>query len=178
MKRKILPVLLAVWPYMIMIPGLFEGKAASILLYLYGPLTIAVYAWNIINAFKYEGEHADRELAFYNMLIKLIHIPFYLGVFILGVMFLLASVVPALIFFTPMVLIYLIFSDMILLVVSSMYGVNAIRKANRCGILTGKSTVRNLIMHFIFVCDVISAIHIYYKIRKEEISWKEKTNGE
>lgn len=68
MKTKILSVFLAVWPYMIMIPGLFERKAASILLYLYFPLTVVVYVWNIINAFKYEGEHAARELAFYNIL--------------------------------------------------------------------------------------------------------------
>lgn len=170
MKRNILPVMLAVWPYMIMLPGLFEGKLASILLYLYFPLTIVVYVWNMINAFKYEGENAARELAFYNMLIKLIHIPFYLGVFILGMMFLLASVVPALIFFTPMVLIYLIFSDMVLLVVTSMYGVNAIRKANRNGILTGKSAIINLTMHFIFIGDVISAIHIYRRIKKAGIS--------
>ena len=147
-----------------MFPSLFEGEITSVLLYLYLPLTIVVYVWNVMNAFRYDGENAAKELAFYNMVIKIIHIPFYLGVFILGTMFLLASVVPALIFFTPMVLIYLIITDIILLVVSSMYGVNAIRRASKNGLITGKSAIKNLVMHFVFILDVISAINIYCKI--------------
>lgn len=95
---------------------------------------------------------------------------FMAGVFILGMMFLLASVVPALIFFTPMVLIYLIITDFILLVVSSMYGLNAIRNATGNGLITGKSAIKNLVMHFVFILDVISAINIYCKIKKTKLT--------
>lgn len=165
-RKKILPILLAIWPYIIMVPSLFEDEIMQVLLYLYFPLTLVVYVWNVINAFRYKGEDTVKELAFYNMVVKIVHIPFYLGVFVVGAVFLMASVVPALVLVTPMVLIYLIITDVILLAVSSMYGVNAIRNAYKAGMITAKSAVKNLIMHFIFVFDVISAIHIYCKVRK------------
>lgn len=166
-KEKVLPILLVIWPYLIMAFGLLEGETLiTVALYLYLPVTAVVYIWNIVNAWKYKGENTAKELAFFNMLIKAVHIPFYLGVFLIGAIFLLASVVPALIFFTPMVLISLFVTDVILLVVSSMYGVNAIRYAYKEGLITRKSALKNLIMHFIFVLDIISAVNIYCKVRK------------
>lgn len=140
----------------------------TVVLYLYFAATAVVYIWNIINAFKYKGQNTAKELAFFNMIIKIVHIPFYLSVFAIGAMFLLTSVVPALTFVTPIILINLFITDIILLFISSMYGVNAIRHAYKGRMISGKSAIKNLIMHFIFVLDVISAINIYCKVKKQK----------
>lgn len=170
-----LPILLAIWPYMIAVFSLFEGNTTmKVVLYLYYPATAVVYIWNIINAFKYKGQNIAKELAFFNMIIKIAHIPFYLIIFAIGLMFLLASVVPALTFFTPMILINLFITDIILLFISSMYGVNAIRYAYKERMITGKSAIKNLIMHFIFVLDVISAINIYCKVKKQKGEYQDE----
>lgn len=50
-----------------------------------------------MNAWMYKGENACYRLAFFDMLIKLLHIPFYLLVFLVGVLMFVAMVVPALV---------------------------------------------------------------------------------
>lgn len=102
--KKLLSILLAVWPYLVLwMISVFGGKEETsygfeLLLLIF--LTAIVYIANIVNAFTYKTEDAGR-LAFWNMIVKLIHIPFYLIVFIAGVALLLAMVVPALVFVSP-----------------------------------------------------------------------------
>ena len=48
---------------------------------------------------------------------------------------------------------------------SSMYGVSAIIKAAAEGTISKKSAVKNAIMHFVFVLDIISAVNVYKKIK-------------
>ena len=70
-KEIILPILLAILPYLIMTFGLLEGETLiTVALYLYLLFTAVVYIWNIVNAWKYKGENTAKELAFFNMLIK------------------------------------------------------------------------------------------------------------
>lgn len=168
-KEKILPILLAIWPYLIGLFVLFEYDTdVTILLYLYYAATAVIYIGNIINAFKYQSENEIKELSFYNMLIKLVHIPFYLMVFVIGAMFSVAIAVPALTFVTPILLTVFFITDAILMFTSSMYGVNAIRKAYRAGVITRKSAIKNVIMQFVFVLDVISAVRIYCEVRRRK----------
>lgn len=56
--------------------------------------TIAVYGLNIVNAFRGFDKQEGEKLAFYDMLIKLIHIPFYILVFVLGMLLAAVMVVP------------------------------------------------------------------------------------
>ena len=69
------------------------------------------------------------------------------------------------IFMTPIVLITLAVTDGILLITSSMYGVNAIRKARKKGLITKKYAAVHTVFHYLFVLDVISAVMVYGKIR-------------
>ncbi len=165
-KQKILPIILAVWPYLILLLPLMKGDILM-KLFVYGYMagTAVVYIMNIINAFRYKSETAAKDLAFYNMVIKAVHIPFYLAVFGIGLIFILASVVPALIFFSPFVVITLFTVDIFLMFTSSMYGVSAIIKAAAEGTISKKSAVKNAIMHFVFVLDIISAVNVYKKIK-------------
>lgn len=129
-------------------------------------LTLAVYVSNIIYACSCKGEESCYHLAFWNMLIKLIHIPFYLCVFLLGVLFLLVTVVPIFIFLSPVFIFFLFLTDVFLMLTSSMYGVNALLRAGRKQIVSKKYVIINIILQFLFVADVISAVTLYVKIKK------------
>ena len=100
--RKILPVVLLVWPYLFFI-GFMIGQdnetlfSAFFLSYLV--MTAVVYLMNIVNAWMYKGEDDCYRLAFFDMLIKLLHIPFYLLVFLIGVLMFMAMVVHGILHF-------------------------------------------------------------------------------
>ena len=171
--RKMLPVLLMVWPYLffalMLLPETMD-EMFSVILYAYMALTVVVYFGNMLFVCSNRQEGASERLAFWDMVIKLVHIPFYLLVFAVGAMFLLAMVVPALVLFSPMVVMTLAVIDWLLMLTSSSYGIQSIRRAKKQGILTWKSAMWHTVLHLCFVTDVISAVCIYRKIRKSNIS--------
>lgn len=172
-KKRFFPITLAAWPYLYVVLTLaFSGyeKLGGIIFYGGMLLTLAVYLSNIIYACVWKEEDSYYHLAFWNMLIKLIHIPFYLGVFLLGVLSLLVMVVPVFIFLSPVLIFSLFLVDAFLMITSSMYGVNALIRAGKRQIVSKKYVVINIILQFLFVADVISAIVLYIKVRKKGIS--------
>lgn len=169
-KKRFFPITLALWPYLYVGLSLtFSSyeKLGGMILYGGMLLTLAVYIANIIYACAWKGEESYYHLAFWNMLIKLIHIPFYIGVFLLGVLFLLVIVVPIFTFLSPVLIFFLFLVDVFLMITSSMYGVNALIRAGKKQIVSKQYAVINIILQFFFVADVISAIVLYLKVRKK-----------
>ena len=81
--KKILPVLLLIWPYLCVIPfgiGSANEDFYGPVMGIYMVLTVAVYLLNIICVCMDEDEAAHRRLAFWDMVMKVAHIPFYLVV--------------------------------------------------------------------------------------------------
>ena len=112
--RKIFPVLLMIWPYLFILLTILPGEQPKIqefLLTAYLPLTVVVYGLNIWNACTYPSEESECKLAFYDMVIKLAHIPFYIGVFVIGICLVFAMVVPALLFISPILILFLAVID-------------------------------------------------------------------
>lgn len=167
--KKILPVLLLIWPYLCVIPfgiGSCNEDIYGPVMGIYMVLTVAVYLLNIISACTDKSEEAYRRLAFWNMVMKVVHIPFYLTVFVLGVLLLLTIVVPAMVFVTPLMVGILIVVDLMLMITTSLYGVNALLKGCRRGRISKTYTIVHIVLHCFFVADVISAVMIYFKLRK------------
>ena len=100
--KKVLPVVLLIWPYLFF-AGFLIGEenenlfSAFFLGYLV--MTAVVYLMNIVNAWMYKDEDNCYRLAFFDMLIKLLHIPFYLLVFLIGVLMFMAMVVHGILHF-------------------------------------------------------------------------------
>lgn len=168
--KKVLPILFMIWPYVflgIFFAGGADNEAFSELkLDIDFFLTGVVVVFNVINAVIWKSIDADDELAFWNMLIKLVHIPFYLLVFVAGVALLAASVVPGLILVTPIVIVGLMIGSFCLMITTSMYGINALIRAVKLRKISVAYAVIHGILHFIFVADTISAVLIFIKIRK------------
>lgn len=114
-KKAFFPILLAVWPYISLILLYLLAEVSDKLYWLIFAAivisTVVIYTLNIINACTHKNERADEQLAFWDMLVKLIHIPFYLGVFFIGVVFLLAMVVPVFVMISPLIVMMLAVID-------------------------------------------------------------------
>lgn len=165
--NKITAIILMFWPYAFVLCTLAPDEdITSVLLITYVILTLVVYTANIINAFLYSGKHKIKELALFNMLIKLIHIPFYILVFLLGILSLFMAVLPALILVTPIMIFILFVIDVLLMLTSSMYGISALLKARKAGLITGKFMAVHIVLHCFFVTDIISSIIIFINIKK------------
>ena len=170
-SRKWLPILLGTWPYLVLVLMFSlaseENQYYGLVLLFLILMTAVVYILNIINACICKKEE-DRGLALADMLIKLVHIPFYLLVFIIGAMALLIMVVPAFVFISPLLVITLIVIDFFLMITSSAYGINALIRARRNGSVSTKFVVIHSIMHLFFVLDIISAVVVFVKLRKAD----------
>ena len=100
-----------------------------------------------------------KEILFWNMLLKLCHIPVYLGVmfFVLLTHALSLPLVPILVVF-----------DYSLLLSSTMYGISGMLRCYKEKRLNSVTLVANMIAQFVFCLDVISAIYCFIKTRKSE----------
>ncbi len=175
MKNKVLPMILMIWPYIYLLNMVFpEGT----MLYdnfttIYIALTVLVYGINIWNAFGCYDANSTKDYAFWNMIIKLFHIPFYLGVFVLGAVFLLAMAVPALILISPIIAMTLAGIDYMLMITSSVYGIRTITLLVRNKEISKRMAILYVVLHLIFVLDVLAAIKLYKRtksVRQGKIS--------
>lgn len=167
--KKAFPILLAAWPYLPFLMASGADEAFYALFwggYLF--LTILLYLANILYACRYQGENADYRLAFCELLIKLAHIPFYLIAAFSSALLLIAMVVPAFILLSPIMIAVLMLIDLFLMVTTSIYGVNALIRACRKKTVSKKFMLVNLVLHFIFVLDVVSSIAVFTKLRKQK----------
>lgn len=83
---RFFPALLAVWPYGLLAIALFEeGSAGSVVFFwVYCALTAALVLFQILYCCLHRA--SARTFAFWDLTVKLCHIPFYLAVFALGVL--------------------------------------------------------------------------------------------
>lgn len=166
--NRILAILLMFWPYTFILCGFGKNEEiVSALMIAYVLLTLVVYTASIINAFLYKGKNRIYELALFDMLIKLIHIPFYVMVFVIGILSLFIAVVPALLLVAPIMIFILFVIDALLMLTSSMYGISALLKASKAGMITKKFMIVQIIMHCFFVTDIISSVIVFIKVRKQ-----------
>lgn len=162
---RFFPALLAVWPYGILAIGLFEeGSAGSMVFFwVYCALTAALVLFQILYCCLHRA--SARTFAFWDLVVKLCHIPFYVAVFALGVLMTMAMVVPALLFVSPVVDLLLLAVDTALMLTSSAYGIRAAVSGAREGKLSiGRAVVLGA-LHLFFVCDVIGAAVEYASLR-------------
>lgn len=167
MKKHILPFLLAIWPYLFFLFPLLPNpeSTASAFALTYCALTALVYLANIFFAVRSRAL-SIRELARWNLIIKICHIPFFILVMFLGMLLALAVVAPAVLMMAVMVIPVLVLVDALLMLTSSCYGFRALRMAKLEGIVDKKWAMKHTIFHCIFVADVISAFLVWRRLRR------------
>lgn len=151
-------ILLLLMPYVIMGFGSWIAAVPNLCGFI--PFAIILFG-NMIYAFLlpffgYNG----KQIMFWDMLLKLCNIPAFLALFLIGGVMVMIKVEDA--GLAIFILSYL------LLLSSTMFGVSGLIRCYKEGIFSGKTMAIQLILHFIFFTDVVSAIHCYGKIPKNE----------
>lgn len=122
------PIILAVWPYLILISlSLPDADAFSRFLTLYTLLTVPVYLCSFCRAGQLRRTGDTAALTKTALWVKLAHIPFYLGIFLLGGVLILVMAVPIFTIVSPLLVMLMAFCDYLLLLTSSWYAVSAVR---------------------------------------------------
>lgn len=169
--KNVPPILLILWPYLIILSFLFPNEdMLTLFLNIYLLLTFPVYLLNILYTCTYKAEDALTHLAIWNMIIKLAHIPFYGLVFLLGACMMLTMVVPALALVAPLAALLLMIVDLLLMLTSSAYGIRVLIRARKLHLISEGFLLIHLICHFCFVADVISAFIMRRKLKNLPIA--------
>ena len=109
------------------------------------------------------SQKSSKQLLFINMIIKLVHIPAYIVIFLFGLLNLITI-------FTAGIAIVLMILDGMAIFLTGLIGLSGIIR----GLLEKKLSPKNAFVYgvfqFIFCVDVISSIVLYKKIKKAEMS--------
>lgn len=162
--KKALPFILMVWPYLFGLLGRIEVEwLMTFLLCGYCLFTVVVYISNIVHAFQCKN---PVESAAYSVLIKLVHIPFFIVMLLTEKIVSAFSFIPFSFIITDFLIWMILVIDILLMWTSSMYGINAIRLARKYGQVSGLFAVVNVILHLIFVTDVISSVIVLCNVKR------------
>lgn len=103
------------------------------------------------------------EAAKINMIVKIIPIPAYLFIFVIGFLCLITI-------FTVGISFILLILDGVSIIFSGLIGVFVVRRCYADGILTRTEMVIHGILQFIFCLDIVSAIIVYRKVKTTSIT--------
>ena len=165
--RISLPILLVAAVYFSWTLGEFFGSGSSDAAVIVMTLAVpAIGAANVVNAYLDREDGCPRRLAFWDMLLKLCMIPFYIIMAVGGSALMLGlAVVPGLIFALPVAAGMFFAIDFMLLLFTSSYGFAAAARAREQGLIDDGSATALTILHAVFIADVVAAVVLYVMIR-------------
>ena len=161
--RRGAPVLLALWPYLMLAAALLPEETAAAAAELWWWLTPAVLLANLWNACTLGDPGRSVRTCLW---VKLVHIPFYLLLFAAGAVMVLAMVVPAFTLLTPLLLLMLAGMEWVLLAVGSSYGIAGALGLRRAGVFTRAGTAVRCVLLLCFVCGVFAAVSLRRAARR------------
>lgn len=100
--------------------------------------------------------YTAKQLLFWDMLIKISHIPMFVVIF-LGILLT--------VMLSFMMIPFVALFEYIIVLASSMYGVSGLGKARSEGTAVGTYRIVMLVFHFLFCLDVVAAIWSYAHVR-------------
>lgn len=159
MKKRLLPLLAALAPYLMVSAFLFVIRFTPELLSLVSPLLLYGLILSLgpalgVVCLVFGLRSASPALAAkWNLFVKLTHIPFYIVILLLSFW-----VMPL---FAP----FFFFLDAAVLLLSSGFGIAAALRARKEGQAATGWAVLHILLHCCFVLDVISAFLIRKKLR-------------
>ncbi|MGN0317597.1 MAG: hypothetical protein ACI4E1_06605 [Lachnospira sp.] len=155
--KKVLPIITLFWPYcsllvLFLISNLVEEDInAEFFENIFLIMQAVFIIITVIGAIVYSK---DEKALWWTRMIKLVHIPYYIFIFIVGVLFGLLCVIPVpfMIFLSSTMIIVLFVSDVILMICSSLYGIIYMIRSKH------KGYIPLIIMEFFFGLDVIASV--------------------
>ena len=163
MKKRVLPLLAGIWPFLLVCVFLYirlvapaaDGPVSQVpvftifcILLLAPVLALVCLLWGL------KAQTSDPALlAKWSLAVKLAHIPFYLLIFVLYMIL-------------PVIGVFLFVFDTMALIVSNGFGIAAVLRARKENRISTGWAIALGIAHCIFVADVISAFLLWRKLKK------------
>ena len=161
---KKLPIfLLMVWPYVFFLGMLWPNTP---FFGIYCVLTLVICVMNMMHAGTYIGDNKARELSFWGMLIKLVHMPFHVTVMLLSVVVFMTVVTNTAIRGIPPIVMFLVIFAFFFMITTSAYCAKGALAGKEQGIIKKETAMMLSICSFMFIADVICAIIIYNNVKK------------
>lgn len=194
MKKHIMPLLFGFWPYLfallalipeewidtlVSVTGIALGmlvqtlgsvEACERFVTVCGIVLVVLFCVLVLAGILYPLRTKSltmRELARWDLIIKLAHIPVYVVLFLFAMLMLLSIAAPAVFMMALISVPIIFFFHLALMLNSSCYGFRALYMAKQDGLVDKKWANRHIIAHCFFVSDVISAFLIWRKLKKE-----------
>jgi hypothetical protein len=169
MKRYLPLLLVIVFPYFIvfslfciftgfLIETFFQNNGLLLLLALIIIYTIAMICSIMTFIISLVKKRSAQEVARINMIVKLLHIPAYIIIFIIGLFGLITI-------FTMAISIVLVIMDCMTIFLTGLIGLGGIIRGLGENKLSKKEAVIHAIFQFVFCADIISSIIVYRKIK-------------
>ena len=135
----------------------------------WGVLLLIIGIANILCACFDRDYGSPRRLAFWDLVLKLCMIPFYMLLFLYAtgiatIMF----VIPGLFLAAPFVVVPLLAISYLLMLAMSSYGFAASIRAAKRGLLPGSFAALHIALHFFAVADFFSAVVLYLQLRRAD----------
>lgn len=173
MKRFILLIPAAIFPYTLLfsfyciftgfcMDFLFNNNAFILLFYLFLVFIIALFCNLVFLALSIFKKWNSHKICLANMIIKIIQIPAYILIFILGLIFFITI-------FTFGFTIFFIIFDCLAIFLTGIIGLSAIGRSYMEGKTSKFFSIINGICQFILCIDIISAIVIFIKSKSNLI---------
>ncbi len=166
--KNIPMILLMLTPYVIM----FTGSWLAVIPHMCGFIPFAVILlFNMVYAFFLPRlGYAGKDILFWNLFLKSCNIPAFLGLSAIGTLMVMLRVEHGGLFTC--------FLAYVLLLSSTMFGVSGLIRCYKEGVMTRKTFIVQIFLHFIFFTDVISAIYCCAKVSNNDLESQEEANGE
>lgn len=169
MRRYLQFFLIAIFPYLIafalicmykgyLIDTVFHHNVYPLLLILIVMYVVALVCAVIAFVASLKKKRKILEVLRVNMIVKLIHIPAYLFIFVVGLLCMITI-------FTFGITIVLMIFDGMTIVLSGLIGLGGIIRSLRENKISIKVAVIHGILQFVFCADIISSIVIYRKVK-------------
>lgn len=169
-------VFVTFFPYLIILLFIISNTSLGKFLPDNGFILLSIYiSWYFIALISslitfvssFTTKRKSLELLRINMIVKLIHVPAYLCIFIVGLGCMLTI-------FTFGVTIIFILLDVMTIVLSGLIGLGGIIRSLRENKISIKEVVIHGVFQFLFCADIISSIYLYKKVKAAE--YKLETN--
>lgn len=162
MKRFILLLPCTVFPYSLFM-GLYYfikgmgnlGESFSFLPWLFVVSLIGNVIFLVLSIYK---KWNCKKVALYNMVVKLLQIPAYIAIFLLGALSFSTL-------FTMGLAVILFLFDCASILLSGLIGVTSVIRCHADNIISKKISIVNGVLQFVFCADVISAIFIFVRAK-------------
>lgn len=176
MRKYLQFLLIALFPYLIvfalicMFTGyfmdtVFQNNVYSLLLILIVLYVVALVCAVTVFITSLAKKRRILEVLRINMIMKLIHIPAYLFIFVVGLFSMITI-------FTFGITIVLIILDGMTIVLSGLIGLGGVIRSLRENKISMKVAVIHGILQFVFCADIISSIVIYRIVKATEYDYK------